>query len=208
MAIRTGPNTLADSTKRHEEAVRHSSVDPNWRTPPELFAVLSDEWTFELDAAADETNHLVDTWYGPGSPYAENALVVGWRDGPVFVNPPYSRQRLRETSDPAMDIANWAAKCWLESRRGVVVVGVFPDSRQTDWYRRYVMGQQTLEDGTVGWAGHAASRIMQVAHRVSFLRANGEPAENAGGNTVVVVWEPAWGKVGPWQPWPVYWSYR
>ncbi len=66
-----------------------------WRTPPPLFADLSERYgPFTLDVAADARNHLCDRWYGPGG-LAEDALAVSWRQvgDPVraWCNPPYSR---------------------------------------------------------------------------------------------------------------------
>lgn len=63
----------------------------NWRTPPALFQALHSIFRFEVDAAADETNHLLPAYWsahpnprfsGPGGP-----VWVGKR---VWCNPPWS----------------------------------------------------------------------------------------------------------------------
>jgi len=203
-------------TKRHTEAVQHSSKDPNWRTPPALFTVLDQEFCFLLDAAASQIDKLCPHHFGPDhhdSRYRD-ALQVDWaeylraqytlaaladplpRTG-VFVNPPYSRE-LR------MPIGPWIEKCWQESQKGCTVVGVIPYSPQTDWWRQWVEGHSeaaTLKDF------HAARETRKIPHRVSFLRPDGTEADNAGGNTAVVVWRPRNGMVAPWVPWAPYWDY-
>ena len=62
-------------------------------TPPELFATLHAEFHFNIDLTANEQNHLLPVWYGPGSISASNTLDAAWsreaRCG--FSNPPYGR---------------------------------------------------------------------------------------------------------------------
>lgn len=47
-----------------------------------------------LDAAADESNHKVGSWFGPGG-VEEDALLADWdrwlAQGNIWFNPPYSR---------------------------------------------------------------------------------------------------------------------
>lgn len=59
-----------------------------WHTPPELFAVLNDEFGFDLDAACKDTNCLCPL----GITEADDALVQPWPKGlVVWCNPPYSK---------------------------------------------------------------------------------------------------------------------
>ncbi len=207
----------------HDRRVIHSSEEACWRTPPECFVRLHEEFGFFVDLAANAEDHLLPWWFGPGSEYAEDALSTDWAErfqqltGPDhlrwigFVNPPYSKTQYRLTKNPAFLIENWAKKCWEESQKGATVVGIFPFSPQTDWYRRYVMGHGVVDEGQtapVGWLGHAAMEERRLPHRISFLRPDGSPAGNAGVNSVIVVWKPNPGYVGPWQPATRYWSYR
>lgn len=70
-------------------SVHFSSASSEWQTPPWLFTRLNDEFHFDLDAAASDTNHLCDRYYT-----AEiDALKQRWgKDArTVFVNPPYGR---------------------------------------------------------------------------------------------------------------------
>lgn len=192
---------------KHDRTIIHSSVDWDWRTPLELYKRLYREFAFQTDAAADARNHLTPAYFfGPGSSIPD-ALLADWykAPGPFFLNPPYSRQRYRETGDPAMDIGEWARKCFIESERGCTVVGLFPFAPQTEWYRLYVMGH--TQDGS-GWRGHAAMEEWRIPHRVCFLRPDGSKAGNAGVNSVILVWRPNPGFVGPWTPAVRYWDYR
>ena len=59
----------------------------NWRTPPALFAALSSEFKFDLDAAATPENTLCERFITAD----EDALVTPWDAyNDVFVNPPYT----------------------------------------------------------------------------------------------------------------------
>lgn len=200
--------------KHHTEAVQHSSVNPNWRTPARLFSVLDQEFVFLLDAAATKAHTLCPHYFGPDhrDPRYRDALTVDWAEylrtqyqlsaladplprGAIFVNPPYSRKL-------GMPIAPWIEKCWIESQAGCTIVAVIPYSPQTDWWRTWVEGHGTeLKDF------HAARETRKIPHRVSFLREDGTEAENAGGNTAIVVWRPKHGIVAPWMPWAPYWTY-
>ena len=197
--------------KRHTEAVMHSSARSDWRTPPELFQALDEEFIFDLDLAADANSTLVrrgvppvDCWLGPGSALAEDALAIGWTkiwedyDRCIgFMNPPY---------DKTHPIGPWIEKAWIESQRGCTIVGIIPFSPQTRWYRKYIYGH--ILDEPLGWNGHAAMEERRLPHRETFLRPDGTEAHNAPGNTVIIVWRPNPGYVGPWQPAVRYWSYR
>lgn len=136
-----------------------------------------------------------------------------------FLNPPYARGKAAQWNKAhpkqqifnPFDIANWARKCWEESRRGATIVGLFPFAPQTDWYRRYVYGQGDTTrktDPEPAWLGHAALQERRIPHRISFLTPQGEESNNAGVNTAVIVWQPMPRVVGPWIPQTFYWSYR
>jgi phage N-6-adenine-methyltransferase len=72
-----------------------STGKDDWATPPALFTALHQEFGFRLDAAANAINHRCSEWFGPDHPdnSRRNALYSGlsWGDGPVWINPPYSR---------------------------------------------------------------------------------------------------------------------
>lgn len=198
----------------HDKRIIHSSEEPNWRTPPECVVALHEEFGFCLDAAANETDHVLPHWFGPGSNMgAEDALKVSWSamvktldyQGPIFLNPPYSKKA-------KMPIEPWLRKCWEESQQGCTIVALIPFSPQTSWYRQYVYGHCIPVGAPVGaeysWSGHAAREERRIPHRISYNRPDGSPAGNAGVNTAIIVWKPSKGIVGPWMPHQFYWSYR
>lgn len=214
--------------KRHTERVMHSSLDPGWRTPPECFAALDKEFSFGIDAAANEDDHLCPCWWGPDSPASHpDALDMdeSWHEAaehwPIFLNPPYSktlaaeyRKQGHEEKAKAYEIESWAQACYMEALKGATIVGLFPFSPQTEWYRRFVMGfgfddpRNPHTSPLSTWSGFAATEERRLPHRISFLRPDGTEADNAGVNSVVIVWRPAVGIVGPWTPLTRYWSYR
>jgi len=182
-------------------------------------------------------SQIEESYLGPGSHLAENALTTDWvalgddpQDVSGFLNPPFSRTLaaayrtgrikrdggwVEHPTDPQLaqvyEIERWVRKCWEESQKGVTVVGLIPFAPQTDWYRHYVYGH--IWDGGEplgfwGWSGHAAREERRLPHRISFLRADGSKANNAGVNTAIIVWKPNPGIIGPWQPHQFYWSYR
>lgn len=210
----------------HDQGIIHSSEDPNWRTPPEVFAALDRTFSFVIDLAASRATNLCPFWYGPdhGIESSRDALAADWTeaggDRYCFLNPPYSRtlaatlKKQRDPSHRSYRIEAWAEKCWEESQRGARIVALVPFAPQTEWYRQYVMGHKAATN-IMGerlkeqeWAGHAAIEEWRLPHRISYLRADGSKAANAGVNTVVVVWAPNPGFVGPWGPAARYWSYR
>ena len=221
----------------HDKHIIHSSQESAYRTPGDCYQALDREFHFVLDAAADADNHLAPNWMGPDSTVdAPNALLADWTaivegfayygQKAIFINPPFSKtllnayntgrtkvagQWVEHEKNPekakAYDIANWAEKCWEESRKGATIVGIFPFTPQTDWYRRYVFGHG-LDSYVDPPPFHAAIQERRLPHRISFLQPDGTPTGNAGVNSAILVWKPNPGIVGPWQPHQFYWSYR
>ena len=64
-------------------AISHS----DWWTPPELIAVLKEEFPFDLDAAASAENRICETFIGA----EQDALVTPWYSKTVWCNPPYGQ---------------------------------------------------------------------------------------------------------------------
>lgn len=106
-----------------------SSRVSDWETPPDLFEALHREFRFTVDAAANERNHKLPLWYGPGSPLGiENALIVHW-DGVAYLNPPYG---------PRVGI--WVAKaCEEAAAYNATVVCLLPARTDTSWWHGYVL---------------------------------------------------------------------
>lgn len=224
----------------HDKAIIHGSVESKYRTSPDCFGLLNSEFRFATDLAADRASALCERYLGPESNWADNALVISWADyahfGTQFLNPPFSKtlvnayntgrikvggawvdHEIDREKAKTYDIAEWAKKCWEESKLGATIVGIFPFAPQTDWYRQYVYGHGWDEAGKANenalpphwdWSGHAAREERRLPHRISFLQPDGTPTGNAGVNSAIIVWKPNYGIVGPWQPWQCYWSYR
>lgn len=177
-------------------------------------------------------------YLGPdhSNPLWRNALAVDWVQylfgfshevgRTIFLNPPFSKtlvnayntgrikidghwvdHEIDREKAKCYDIEEWARKCFNESEAGATIVSIFPFAPQTDWYRQYVMGHAG-RGAPNGWRGHAAREERRLPHRISFLQPDGTPTGNAGINSVIVVWKPNHGIVGPWQPHQFYWSYR
>lgn len=96
-------------------------------TPPEfLSAVTARFGPIDFDLAADESNHVVADWYGPGSRYANESLQQQWDQWPglLWLNPPYG------------NIGEWAEKC--ASCKVATIAFLVPASVGTNWFSRYV----------------------------------------------------------------------
>ena len=102
----------------------------DWETPRVIFHRLHQMFGFDLDAAANETNHKCERWLGPGG-LVEDALSVNWAafGQCIFVNPPYG------------DVAPWvkqmvAAASPYSTIGGATVVGLLPANTDTRARRR------------------------------------------------------------------------
>lgn len=68
------------------------SKGDNWQTPQWLFDRYDSIYMFGVDAAADESNHLCDCWYGPGGEREDALTEEPWDHlTNIWCNPPYSR---------------------------------------------------------------------------------------------------------------------
>lgn len=181
----------------HAQRLIHSSDDPNWRTPPDLFALLHREFAFTLDVAATSDASLcAHAFLGPGSRWGTNGLVTDWREASAkavgrravcWMNPPYSRQRQQP-------IEPWIEKAREEANLGAVVVGLVPAAVQTVWWARHVWNK--------------AHEIRLFPHRISFLTPEGAVTGNAGINHALVIWRPMQGFCRGFRSAVNYWTWR
>jgi site-specific DNA-methyltransferase (adenine-specific) len=69
-----------------------STGKDDWETPDDLFAEYDAKYSFVLDAAANETNHKCELWFGPDG-VESDMLVADWAPyleaGNVWLNPEY-----------------------------------------------------------------------------------------------------------------------
>ena len=102
----------------------------DWRTPARLFEMVNlAVGGFKVDAAADGSNHLVDLWYGLGSPLGEDALQVEKWLSPAWCNPPYGK-----------GIEKWLDKFIEQGKIGNGVVALLPANIETRWWYEKVYG--------------------------------------------------------------------
>lgn len=104
----------------HDKRIIHGSAESRWRTPPELFQALDETFDFLIDGAADESNHLCESWFGPGG-MSPDAIAADWsfamrqtaqeenprciypereaRRSAIFFNPPYSKTEIKKLKE-------------------------------------------------------------------------------------------------------------
>jgi phage N-6-adenine-methyltransferase len=132
-AQKSGKEVLRDFAppgERRKFSVNQGNSTGNnyWETPPELADALTAAiGGFDLDpCAATGDRRKARLKASILLTAADDGLSARW-SGKVFVNPPYSR-----------GIADWVAKCWRESQRGCVVIGLLPVRPDTAWWHDYV----------------------------------------------------------------------
>ncbi|MGX4802067.1 DNA N-6-adenine-methyltransferase [Bradyrhizobium guangdongense] len=121
---------LAPPGEKRKFSVNQGNSTGNelWETPAELGKQLSAAvGGFDFDPCAATTDRRKARVKANILLTAEDdGLAAQWR-GRVFVNPPYSR-----------GIADWVEKCWRESQRGCVVIGLVPARLDTGWWHDYI----------------------------------------------------------------------
>lgn len=106
-----------------------SSNTDEWATPQYLFDALNQEFRFNLDVCADESNHKCERYYSK----EEDGLKQPW-SGVCWMNPPYGRT-----------IGLWVRKAYEAARGGgAIVVSLLPARTDTKWWRLYVMKASEL----------------------------------------------------------------
>lgn len=137
-----------------------SSLSMEWRTPPEVFKPLNDEFHFALDVASNENNHLTDKFFTT----KDNGLMQSWRcDGAVWCNPPYGRQ-----------IGKWVEKAYRESQKTKFpIVMLIPARTDTRWFHDYILNK---------------ADIRFVRGRIQFLDENGNKHSNSTFPSMIVIY--------------------
>lgn len=140
-----------------------------WRTPRETFVYANRRYgRFELDAAADSTNHLCEEWLGPGSFHGEDAFARTWQipSGPFVLSKPYPTRVW--CNPPYSNIGAWVDKAYREAWQGrAQTTLLLPATTDVRWWHTYV------------WEGLGARPNVLVeflSRRVKFLRPDGTPA--------------------------------
>lgn len=95
-----------------------SSNTAEWSTPDDLFELLNDEFSFDLDVCATPGNAKCPLYFTE----ADDGLAQEWR-GVCWMNPPYGRV-----------IGDWMAKAHAAADAGATVVCLVPARTDTDWF--------------------------------------------------------------------------
>ena len=101
------------------------SQTDNWATPLDLWQRLNELHRFDVDAAASQSNHLCDKWYGLDHPdeSRRDGLDAQWDGDSIWINPPYGRV-----------IKDWTRAALDHHRMGANVVMLLPARTDTRWF--------------------------------------------------------------------------
>lgn len=105
--------------------ILYSSKTDDWYTPQYLFDALNDEFHFDLDPCADETNHKCDLYYTR----EQDGLKQDWSGKRAFINPPYGKET-----------ALWVKKAHDEVLYGDCLLAVMLLAARTDtkYFHEYI----------------------------------------------------------------------
>ena len=103
-----------------------------WATPLDFFIKLNEEFKFETDVCAIESNAKCKKFFTPEM----DGLKQEWT-GVCWMNPPYGR-----------GIGEWIKKAYESSLNGATVVCLIPSRTDTKWWHDYCMkGEVRLVKG-------------------------------------------------------------
>lgn len=107
-----------------------SSKTDLWATPQDLFDELNNEFHFDIDVCADESNHKCDKYYSK----EQDGLKQIWM-GTVWCNPPYGRE-----------ISKWVEKGYNSHRLyNNCIVMLLPARTDTKWFHQYIYNNPNAE---------------------------------------------------------------
>ena len=172
MSRKTG-GMLSDAAR--SSPATDADVGAHWRTPPDLAEAIRVAFELEpwaVDLAATRESSLAPEYYGPDheDPRRRDGLTsdpvqLAGIQGPVWCNPPYSRQ----------GIDRWMLRCRMLGNPARPVVALVFARTDCIWFHRYAMP--------------AAERILFIEHRVSFLHpSDGLPRDPAGAPSMAILW--------------------
>jgi len=107
--------------------IHYSSKSNEWATPQAVFDALNNEFAFDLDPCASDSNHKCAQYFTKD----DDGLAQPWDNRSVFVNPPYGRE-----------IKHWVKKA-SEARGGVVVL-LIPARTDTSYFHDYIYNQSEI----------------------------------------------------------------
>jgi len=146
-----------------------------WQTPVALYTYLDSIYGFQVDAAANESNHLSPFWYGPGSSYNTDALDVPKWFSPAWCNPPYGK-----------GIEKWLEEFHAQQLSGGTVVALVPARTGTRWWQK----------GIVPYAD-----IIFLSGRVRFVDPSGPEKNSPDHESALCIYGPLTGGTAKWWDW-------
>jgi site-specific DNA-methyltransferase (adenine-specific) len=133
------------------------------RTPPELWKILNEEFSFTLDTCSSDINHLCPTYFTEET----DGLASDWGDHVAYVHPLYDR-----------NLPKWVKKCAERADRGDgVSVMLLPASTHTVYFHKFIWKNPTCEirflacphkNGKAGW--YMADEEGNVSNSVGYIR--------------------------------------
>ena len=149
----------------------NSKTNPKHRdlmaTPPWLFLRIQQVLclTIAHDVCAQRSSAKCASYWTKN----HNALTRDWSSEfppltPVYMNPPYSQ------------LPEFTAKAVEQASKGLIVVGLVPDTPSSKWYRDHLHG--------------IAASAYRPDGRISFIKPNGKKAESNMFPSIVPVWTP------------------
>ena len=121
--LRCVPSKNIENTFWQASGPAFSSKSDDWATPPDVFARLDAEFSFELDVCASKANAKCERFFT----VFEDGLAQEWT-GTVWMNPPYGR-----------GIGAWLKKAADSAEAGATVVCLIPARTDTTWWHEQVM---------------------------------------------------------------------
>jgi len=110
---------------------KFESTKQEWKTPDNVFDPLDEEFHFDIDLAADKTNHKCKRYFSEKN----NALIKDWR-GTCWLNPPFGNKY--------GTIKDWVRKSYEESMKNNIIVMLIPTRTNTNWWSEYVMKSKEI----------------------------------------------------------------
>jgi DNA N-6-adenine-methyltransferase (Dam) len=105
------------------------SARGDWRTPPEIVALVRDVFGGTIDL--DPCSPAVPEQMIAATNYSGGGLDPGWT-GRVYVNPPFGA------------LADWTAKAAREARQGAEIVFLLPARTDTAYWHEHVATAQAV----------------------------------------------------------------
>lgn len=110
--------------------VMFSSKSNDWSTPQDFFNELNDEFHFDIDLCADESNHKCDKYFS----ISDNSLEQDWEGFTGFCNPPYGKE-----------IKDWVRKAYYEGRKpNTTIVMLIPARTDTVYFHKYIYNKAEI----------------------------------------------------------------